>query len=36
MRGAIAKELNDRGIPPRGGQWASAQVVRPLDRLGQS
>jgi DNA invertase Pin-like site-specific DNA recombinase len=32
---AIAKALNDRGIPtPRGGQWQSPQVMRLLDRLG--
>ncbi|HEY2529417.1 MAG TPA: recombinase family protein [Xanthobacteraceae bacterium] len=32
---AIAKALNDRGVPtPRGGQWQSPQVMRLLDRLG--
>jgi DNA invertase Pin-like site-specific DNA recombinase len=32
---AIAKVLNDRGIPtPRGGSWQSPQVMRLMNRLG--
>jgi DNA invertase Pin-like site-specific DNA recombinase len=32
---AIAKALNDRGIPaPRGGLWQSPQIMRLMNRLG--
>jgi DNA invertase Pin-like site-specific DNA recombinase len=34
--GAIARELNARGVPTaRGGQWSSMQVSRVLEKMGQ-
>jgi DNA invertase Pin-like site-specific DNA recombinase len=33
--GALARELNVRGVPsPRGGTWSAKTVIRAMERLG--